>query len=208
MERKHLGTMALALAVLILASGAVREWRADRADAQRAVPTSMAFVTGHTLSTGTRAEVLAFFDTGCDTCAALYAGFQREARAAPDGVRFAVVPYPGGPSARAQVRAHAIECAAVEERESLAMRLIYEEQEPRHDLQAFATRIGQRNVADFVSCVEEERFRFAVQRNIGLAADERREGGVVVRGPEQIRRALRPRLVALNARPSEAAGRP
>jgi hypothetical protein len=207
MVRKQLGTMALALAILLLASSAVREWRADRADAQRAVPTDIAFLTGHTLATGTRAEVLAFFDTGCDTCAALYAGFRREALAEPRGMRFAVVPYPGSPSARAQVRAHAIECAAVEERASLAMQVIYEEQELLHDLQAFAARIGQRNVADFVSCVEEERFRFVVQRNTRLAADERREGRFEVRGPEQIRRALRPRLEALNARPSEATGR-
>jgi hypothetical protein len=208
MVRKQVGTMALALALVLLASGAVREWRADRADAQRAVPTDMAFVTGHTLRTGTRAEVLAFFDTGCDTCAALYAGFRREAVAAPRGVRFAVVPYPGSPSVRAQVRALAIECAAIEERDRIAMQLIYEEQELLHDLHAFAARIGQRNAADFVSCVEEERFRFLVRRNTRLAADERRAGVFALRGPEQIRLALRARLDALNARPLEATGRP
>ena len=208
MVRRQLGTMTLALAVLLVAGGAVREWRADQANAQRAVPTDMAFVTGHTLSTGTRAEVLAFFDTGCDTCAVQYAGFRRQALAAPRGVRFAVVPYPGSQSARAQVRANAIECAAVEERDRIAMQLIWEEQELPNDLHSFAGRIGQRNVADFVSCVEEQRFRFMVQRNTRLALDERREGGVAVRGPEQLRRALLARLRGLNAQPSQTSGRP
>ena len=166
------------------------------------MPTSFSYNTGHTIRDGEEGEVLAFIETGCDTCGTFLDEFNRVAQSSHENVRFAVVPFAGS-SPAARERARKVECAAVEGVADAALTLGFH---VKFDLPAdqFAAAIGIRNIPDFSLCVREGRFDYAVDRAASLAHGEGDAATALrVRGPARLENALAQSLAPLGYLPQQ-----